>query len=258
MLTNKEIKKRASASVVESGVWLKLSLGVCICVASAMIPYLISSLPVEFAAMGEETPSALLSGISIAIWILLTVLLTLPVFGGFFGMSHSLYKKKRTYLADIFLPFTSPRAYGRSLLLGVFVFLRAFVLLIGPIMLLIIIANSISMEADIGIIFLTVLFGILIIDFLGMFSQRMYFIPFFLCEGYKPRAAISSGRALIRRNLGKTEGYCLGFTGLWLLSFLTVGMLFAVYTLPLTSMSYFVYTEQMILNKQNKEREILK
>ncbi|MBO5415340.1 MAG: hypothetical protein J6A83_01765 [Clostridia bacterium] len=248
MLTNKEIRKRASAMALESGTLLKLSLGVCFCVASAMIPFLISSLLAEFASLGAEEPNLVVSLDMIALGILLAVFLTLPVIGGFFGMAYKLYHAEKVHLAYIFSPFASAKKYFGIVFAGGLMLLRLVAIISIPVAVATLMSGVNLFEdaflngllsglAVGGAVALALLFAVC--------TMQMYFVPYFLCRGFGVTESISKSRALLKKRKGKLIGYILGFTGIFLLSLLTVGALFVVYTIPLMIFAYFIYADQL-------------
>ncbi len=260
MLKNKEIRKQASRKALASGVLIKLCLGVCVCVASVMIPFLAASLLVQLASPDGEELTQAMSEAVLAVEALLTVTLTLPTFGGFFGVAYKLYRGAPVHLAEIFAPFTSLRVYFKIIFAGIPMLVRWVAIAAVPM----IVSSAVSELSISGIAPIDVLIGWGIVVFslvcaglLAFLTSQMFFVPYFMCNGCGVSEAFARSRsAMAGRKLGLLR-YIFGFAGIFALSLLTVGALFVIYTIPMMMFAYFIYAEQSTLNiTDNTERRI--
>ena len=261
MLKNKEIRKQASQLTLASGTLVKLSLGVCICIVSVMIPLLVAGVFAEILTFEEEWITYLVAEALFAIEILMIAALTIPVIGGFVGIAYKLYKNEDTHLAEIFLPFTSSRLYLRVIVAGVSIVLRWIAVAAVPL-----IVPSLAVGfvlSDVWMINLAISGGAFLISlvctvFFAIFTSDMFFVPYFICNGCGIAEAFGRSRSEMRGRKMKVAGYTLGFSGIFILSLLTVGTLFVIYTIPMMTLAYFVYAEKNLNETQLFEIEIEK
>lgn len=258
MLKNKEIRKQASQMAFESGNLLKLCLGVCICTASVIIPLMITSLLSIFLLTGTEELSPTIYDALYAVGFLLVAVLSVPVIGGFFGLSYNLYKGKKTHLAQIFLPFTSAKIYFKVVLVGIPMLLRWVAVASIPMVAFSMFSETTVSEywlVNFSVYFVAMTVSVIFAGLLAFFTSHMFFVPYFICNGCEISEAFVRSRIAMRGRKLKLAGYIFGFTGIFLLSLLTIGSLFVIYTIPMMVLAYFIYAEQSTLNITDNTEE---
>ena len=252
MQTNKAIRKNAAGTLLADGNIYSMSLGASLCVSATAIPIILGAVISSFS---ELAASEMLRGVfavsSVIVPILFCVFLTIPVIGGFFDMSHRLHTERDVHVAEVFAPFTSLRRYFRTV--RVWLALSLSFLLPLAIPLAAVALTRISDGIFKGGIFFFYLariaigFAATVVFAAAVFFMVSFFLtPYFVCRGFGARSAmIMSARATAKKRV-RIWKYIFGFSGMFVLSLLSVGMLFVIYTLPVMMLAYFEYAEKMI------------
>ncbi len=226
-----------------------------------VIPIMLLAMFASFAAtVILELLASVFGMLSILVSVAFLIFVTVPVFGGFFEMSYRLYMgEDDIHMSVVFAPFVSVRRYLRAVRVWGALSLRFFVLLAIPLAASALIGVMSEIFAE-GII-LYIIFIVIAIAEAAIFAAAVFFMvvfflaPYFVCQGYgATRAMLMSAKTLSRKK-GKIWKYIFGFSGIFALSLLSVGMLFVIYTVPMMIFAYFIYAEKIIVdNLENTER----
>ena len=79
-------------------------------------------------------------------------------------------------------------------------------------------------------------------------TNGSFLFTYFRCLGYSVNKSLGLSRYAMSGNKAAVCRYIFGFTGIFLLSLLTVCTLFVVYTIPLMIFAYFIYAEKITEN----------
>lgn len=259
MQANKAIRKNAAGILFSRGNIYTMSLGICLCIAAAIVPIILAGVISSFGYEAAESVSLTLDIVAILTFVIFLIFVTVPTLGSFFEMSYRLYRGQETHVAEVLSPFCAPRRYFRTLRVWLMLSLRMLVLVAIPLAAFGLTSITDMMFGDVELLMnlssvVIWLFAAVAFCAAGFFMVSFFLAPYLVCQGYSGRRAMLMSAKLTAKKWGRIWKYLLGFSGLFALSLLTVGMLFVVYTAPVMIFAYFIYAEKMI-NDQSKNIE---
>lgn len=240
MQTNKAIRKNAAKILFSNGNIYTMSLGICLCIAAAVLPIILAALISLFTYVA-----------AILVLVIFLVFVTLPTLGSFFEMSYRLYCGHEAHVAEVLAPFVSWRRYFKTLRVWLVFSLRVLILVAIVLGAFALSRGTDKIFAD-GIVFMYLtrifiwFFATIFFAAVAFFMVSFFLAPYFICQGYGPIRAMKMSEKATLKKWGRIWKYILGFSGLFALSLLSVGMLFVVYTAPVMIFAYFTYAEKMI------------
>ena len=258
-LTNKEIRQKASVILCSKGRWHNVVLGVCICIVAAIMPVFVLSFFSLIAAIfqGAEIGREILMYSGMAAFAAAEVFIAFPVIGGFLLFSYKLYKNDKAHISQLFYPFVDKGTYFKILKCAFLILLRVTFLCTIPAISVIASQKIIEMMAKLNPFmhivsffgaFASVALSVALAVVLAFLTAGGYLIPYFMCKGFSVSDASRMSARAMRGKKYITAKYIFGFTGVIIISLLTVGMLFVVYTLPVMIFAYFIYADQITEN----------
>ncbi len=260
MPKNKDIRKEAKRLLLKRNNLMHLIFGICLCIAAVMLPIMlyifIMGIPYVFEL--TEGVALVLTFASTAIVILTLLFVSVPIIGGFFKMAYELYLgKQRVFYKDIFKPFDSGRLYFAILVPALLFIIRilAIATVAGACFALGKSLFGLALDAlglsDIFDTFITAMLSIVsILLFLVLLFLQYggFFVPYFVCRKMSLKEAMKASRIFVKGNRLCIFKYIIGFAGMFVLSVLSLGTLFVVYTIPLMIFSYFIYSDKLTEN----------
>lgn len=264
MYKNGEIRKLASRLMLERGRYLPMLAGMCICTIALLFPLLLFLNIDALSYYGYILRDSydILFYINLALSLAVAVFVTLPIIGGFFCFAYGLFRgEKRVHPIEMFRPFRSAKLYLRTIISELFILFRLVVAVAIPILCVWIckLCYPIITEALPNAVFGFAVFlafallvysvGIALLLLFAYLTQGAYFVPYLICRGLRlGRAFLISRRSLKGKKLALWR-YFFGFTPIFLLSLLSFGIVFVVYSLPMMIFAYFLYAEQILDKK---------
>lgn len=257
MLTNKEIRKHASRFLLSEGRLWRMSVGVFMSIAALMIPLMFLVCLMYFASFEgiDENIAYILTEVAVFGTLILFGFFTIPMLGGYLKLSYNIYKGVgSSHPAEMFSIFISPRRYFRAIVAGLMFVARGIAVII-PIVFSFAFIATIWENNDSPIAFLVCLFfsGVALLICVGIafliahLTQKQYFVPYYLCAGNSLSGAVALSKAAVKKKRFKIWGYLLGLLPICILSLLTVGVLFVVYSAPMMIFAYFIHCEKMTI-----------
>ncbi|MBQ8141325.1 MAG: hypothetical protein IJ038_06510 [Clostridia bacterium] len=260
MRENKEIRKLAKQMLLSRNNLQRLAFGVCICLMAIMLPIIAFSVISGFSVLpeiSEYLSSILFSAACLTLGALL-VFVTVPIISGFFESAYKIYEGKREfYFADIFAPFKSSKKYFSAIHAGVLFILRGTALFAASVI------AFYALQTASGFVFaifglpdilnsvfeiFSTAFCVILFIVLACVTSGGFFTPYFICKGFSVNKARELSHSAVNGKKPMICRYIFGFSGIFVLSLLTVGTLFVIYTIPLMIFAYFIYADQITEN----------
>lgn len=257
MLTNKEIRRQASRFLLAERSLSRMSLGICVCIAALIMPIIFFACLMYFASFEgmNENIGAIFTIVALLGSLAMSVFFTIPMLGGFLKVSYEIYRGSNTaHIADIFSVFASPRIYIRTIIAGLMAFWRAVIILMPLIFSFSFIVglwekNNSPFAFLICLTFtvFAIFAGAGVAFFIGYLTQAQYFVPYYLCMGNSLPGAVTLSKTAVSKRRSEIWGYLIGLLPIFILSLLTVGVLFIVYSAPMMIFAYFIHCEKMTM-----------
>lgn len=257
MLSNKEIRRHASRFLLSEGRLWRMSVGAFMCIAAMMIPLMFLVCLMYFASLEGigENIAYILTDVAVFGTLLMFGFFAIPMLGGYLKLSYDIYKGAgKAHPAEMFSVFTSPRRYFRTILAGLMFVARGMAVII-PIVFSVAFIGQLweKNESPFALVICLFFTGVALLVGIGLafliahLTQEQYFVPYYLCMGNRLSGAVALSRAAVKKKRFKIWGYLVGLLPICILSLLTVGVLFVVYSAPMMIFAYFIHCEKMTM-----------
>lgn len=245
--------RKVSRRILSSdGNLMKLSFAALICIVALMFPIVLGNAALYFsgaALAGDDMSAMALGGFSFLTLLFgAFVCFTLPVIYGMYGFARKTVGGEKPSVKELFSPFSE--AYGRSIFAGAVTLARILFTtlpIVGGIALIPTVWDMLGGDSS----FLSVCAVCLVIlatvaaECAVLFAQSyLFFFNALVLRGVAPRKAFAISVRMSRGRRVKITEYMMGFFWHVVASVLSFGLLFVIYTVPLMTVSYFVYTDK--------------
>ena len=245
-------KREAREYLSRDGNYMKMTLGILLCIAVVMMPVALISFIAQVAFYYDADGNNLDFFANAAI-IVLTAAATIPSVIGYLGLSASLAKGKNVPLLYMFSPFGNIKKYLASVAFSVFL----VALWLVPSGLFALAADIVGKALEAAQ--LEILFGFVkFLFFAGIFAailaglSRLFLVPYYLNCGIPFRQALKDSISATREKPLIIFNYILSFVPLILLSIASVFTFFIVYTIPLMVGSYVAMGKHFDKSKEGQ------
>ena len=233
---------------------LRLSLATMVCIIALMFPIVIGNAALYLALVafvGDELVATAIGGLVYALSSGASfIFLTLPSIHGTYLFAKKTVDGERPLIGDMLSSFSSSTDYCRSISAGAIDALGIIALAIpavGGVALIPTVWTALcesSVILSISAVVFIVLATLAAVCAAVFLTTYFFFFESFAVRGIAPRKALAFSVRMSRGRKIKITEFMLGFFGHVLLSVLSFGLLFVLYTVPLMTVSYFVYTDR--------------
>ncbi|MBR3895045.1 MAG: hypothetical protein IKJ35_07855 [Clostridia bacterium] len=183
---------------------------------------------------------------------LLALFLTLPSIIGLLDFARLIARGEAPVLADLFAPFTSPKAYFHALALGASAFWRIALIVLGTAAMKLLFQPAVDFGFPVYLRDLLLFFGV--IGALLLWARRFPVLAVALTERISPQRAKERLREMPEQiDSSAGYGFFMGFLPKILLGLVTFGVLLLWDVLPQMLLAYFRYlgqTNEMIIQSE--------
>lgn len=256
----KKIRKTAKSILFCDGNYVRMILFSALSLFTVVAPVLLSTMvsTLCFGTPADDNTSALTGYSLVLLGVLIpsVFLLAVPTlirlkeeaFRRFERTAHGIPQNPERSLS-----------YRRRLALSLTEFLRALVSVLIPLVLILIVSVLIEHSRILAVL-LAPVWLVLIVALLFLapvITCGWFLVPYYCFRGHSLRLAVRYSRQAMRENRMLYLRWLLSFTPQILLSIVTIGVFFLLYTKPLMTTSYFVFADRLagrdVIERENSK-----